>query len=62
MYFDLDWGRDVDSHRLITGYVFLLGLSTILWSSKKQTTVATSSVDGEYQAGSMTVLHGLWLH
>jgi hypothetical protein len=60
-YSDLDWGRDIDSRRSITGYVFLLGLSAISWSSKKQTTVATSSVDGEYQAGSMTVRHGLWL-
>jgi len=60
-YSDSDWGRDIDSRRSITGYVFLLGLSAISWSSKKQTTVATSSVDGEYQAGSMTVRHGLWL-
>jgi Reverse transcriptase (RNA-dependent DNA polymerase)/GAG-pre-integrase domain len=61
-YSDSDWGRDVDSRRSITGYIFLLGLSAISWSSKKQTTVATSSVDGVYQAGSMTVRHGLWLH
>jgi hypothetical protein len=60
-YSDLDWGRDIDSRRSITGYVFLLGMSTVSWSSKKQVTVATSSVDGEYQAGSMTTCHGLWL-
>ena len=60
-YSDSDWGRNIDSRRSITGYVFLLGLSTISWSSKKQVTVATLSVDGEYQAGSMTTRHGLWL-
>ena len=60
-YSDSDWGRDVDSCRSITGYVFLLGLSAIPWSTKKQTTVAMLSVDGKYQAGSMTVHHGLWL-
>ena len=61
-YSDSDWGRDIDSRRSITGYVFLLGLSAISWSSKKQIMVATSSIDGEYQAGSMTARHGLWLH
>jgi len=60
-YCDSDWGRNIDSRRSIAGYVFLLGLSAISWSSKKQVTVATSSVDGEYQSGSMAARHGLWL-
>ena len=60
-YSDSDWGHDIDNHCSIAGYVFLLGLSTISWSSKKHVTVATSSVDSEYQASSMTACHGLWL-
>ena len=61
-YSDSDWGCDIDSRHSIAGYVFLLGLSTVSWSSKKQVTVATSSINGKYQAGSMTTCHGLWLH
>ena len=60
-YSNSDWGCNIDSHCSIAGYVFLLRLSTISWSSKKQVTVATSSIEGEYQAGSMTARHILWL-
>ena len=56
-YSDSDWGCDIDSHRSISGYVFLLGDSVIVWSSKQQPTVAVSATEGEYMSGSYTTRH-----
>jgi hypothetical protein len=60
-YSDSDWGRDVDSRRSISGYVFLLGDSVIAWSSKQQPTVSVSSTEGEYMSSSYATRQGLWL-
>ena len=60
-YSDSDWGRDIDSRRSISGYVFLLGDSVIAWSSKQQSTVAASATEGEYMSGSYATRQGLWL-
>jgi hypothetical protein len=60
-YSDSDWGRDIDSRRSISGYVFLLGDSVIAWSSKQQPTVAVSATEGEYMSGSYATRQGLWL-
>jgi len=61
-YVDSDWGCDVDDRRSFSGSVFLLGSPAILWSTKKQPTVATSSTEGEYMALSRGMRHGLWFH
>lgn len=34
-YSDANWGSDLDEHKYIFGYVFLLNNGTITWSSKK---------------------------
>jgi len=61
-YVDSDWGRNIDDRQLFSGFVFLLGSSAILWSTKKQPTVVTSSTEGEYMALSWGIWHGLWFH
>jgi hypothetical protein len=60
-YSDSDWGRDTDTHRSISGYVFLLGDSVVSWSSKQQPTVAASATEGEYMSASYAARQGLWL-
>ena len=59
---DLDWTLDRDDHRSIAGYLYSLGSGPIFWSSKKQPTVATSSVEAEYMACTYrTKKEALWL-
>jgi hypothetical protein len=46
---------------LISGYAFSLGGGMIMWSSKKQPTVATSSTRGKYMATCHATMEALWL-
>ena len=46
---DSDWVGDVDNRRSTTGYCFTLGSGAISWSSRKQPTVALSSIEAEYR-------------
>src|SRR5208282_984258 len=47
---DVDWGRDLDSRRFITGFVVLLNDAIVVWKSCKQSTVALSIIEVEYMA------------
>jgi hypothetical protein len=49
-YVDVDWAGDPRSRLSTTGYVFLLGGSSVHWSSGKQEVVAQSSTEAEYVA------------
>jgi len=49
-YVDADHGRDIDTRRSVTAYVFYLGGSPTCWKSKLQQCVATSSMQSEYMA------------
>eukprot|EP00253_Pinus_taeda_P002005 PITA_02005 len=58
---DLDWERNVDDRRSITGYAFSLGSTVITWSSKKQNTISLSSAEAEYQAMCAATCQAVWL-
>ena len=58
---DADWGGDLDDRRSTTGYVFMLNSHVISWQSRKQTSVATSSTQAEYQSLSSATKEALWL-
>ena len=60
-YSDADWGGDVDQCKSTLGYAFLLNDSTILWSSKKQSCVALSTMEAEYVACSAATQDAIWL-
>ena len=49
-----DWGRDIVNRRSVSGYVFMLGDSTISWKAKQQPTIAASSTEAEYMSVSQT--------
>ena len=59
-YCDSDWGSDIDDRRSISGYVFLLSGGAVSWKTKKQPTVAQSSVEAEYMAANQAAREALW--
>ncbi|QRV94948.1 Retrovirus-related Pol polyprotein from transposon TNT 1-94 [Ceratobasidium sp. AG-Ba] len=60
-YSDADWAQNILDRKSISGVVFTLAGAAICWISKKQPTVALSSMEGEYMALSLAVRHGLWI-
>jgi hypothetical protein len=51
-YADADWGSDLIQRKSTTGYVFMMNGGPVSWTSKKQTTVALSTMEAEYMAPS----------
>ena len=51
----------MSDQRSTTGYVFMLNSHVISWQSRKQTSVATSSTQAEYQSLSSATKEALWL-
>ena len=60
-YSDADWAGDVQDRRSSSGNVFLLGGGAITWSSRKQSSVALSTVEAEYMALSVAMQEAVWL-
>jgi transposase InsO family protein len=59
-YCDSDWGQHPDDRRSVTGYVFKLAGGAISWQSKKQKTVALSTVEAEYMATTHACKEAIW--
>ena len=60
-YVDAHWAADIDTRRSRTGYIFYLNGGPVSWQSKKQTTVALSTVEAEYMALSAAVQELMYL-
>ncbi|KAF7371923.1 Reverse transcriptase Ty1/copia-type domain-containing protein [Mycena venus] len=61
LYSDADWGNAVDDRKSISGFVTTVAGGAVTWSSKKQPTVALSTMEAEYIALSHAVRENLWL-
>lgn len=55
---DADWAGD---HRSMTIYAFLYYGGTISWQSKKQPTIALSTIDAKYMTASHSSKEAIWL-
>lgn len=58
---DADWATDTEDRKSVSGFLFQVYGNTVSWSSKKQTTVATSSSEAEYVALSAAASEAIWL-
>ena len=58
---DSDWTGSLDERKSTSGYIFFLGSNVIAWSSKKQKTVALSSVEAEYIVATDAACEAIWL-
>ena len=60
-YTDADWGSNPVDQKSISDYIFLIRDGLITWTSKKQWTVALSSMEAEYMAASLATWEAMWL-
>ena len=51
-YCDADWDGHLIACKFSRGYVFFVGIGSILWNSKHQPTMALSTTEAEYMAAS----------
>ena len=58
---DADWAQDISDRKSTSSYVFTLSGRAISWSSKKQTSVALSTMEAEFVALSHATKDAIWL-
>lgn len=56
-----DWANDTFDRKSTSGFLFQVYGNTILWSSKKQGLVTTSTTEAEYVAASSASMEAIWL-
>jgi len=60
-YSDSCWGGNLEDRKSTTGHCFFLSGGAVTWTSKKQPTVALSSVEAEYMAITSAAKHAKWM-
>ena len=60
-FVDADWAGCLNTRRSTTGYVFRINNTSVVWSSRRQPTVATSTVEAEYIAVAEASREAMWL-
>ncbi|KAJ3552615.1 hypothetical protein NP233_g12840 [Leucocoprinus birnbaumii] len=60
-YVDSDFAGDVESRKSTEGNVFFVAGGPVSWASKRQETVALSTVEAEYMAFTRATQQALWL-
>jgi hypothetical protein len=61
MFSDADFAANIDRRRSTTGAVMLMHDAAVLWISKLQSVVATSTTEAEFIAAAMATKEGLWV-
>lgn len=60
-YVDSDWGGCIVDRRSYTGFCFILGGAAVSWESRKQRTVALSTMEAKYMAMGEAVKEAIFL-
>ena len=60
-YTDSDWVGSASDRKSTSGCCFSLGSTAISWFSRKQKSVALSSIQAEYMAANQASCEALWL-
>lgn len=60
-YCDSDWASDTNGRRSCSGYTFLFQGASISWCSKRQSTVALSTMEAEYMSLATATQEAMWL-
>ena len=60
VFMDSDWAGDQVDKKSISGFVVMFKGGAVSWGSKKQTSIALSTVEAEFIAASMAVKETLW--
>ena len=58
---DASFQSDKDDTKSQTGYVFMINGGAVDWKSKKQSTIAMSSIEAEYIAASEAAMEAVWI-
>ncbi len=58
---DADWGGETDGRRSTTGYVFMLAGGPVTWRSRRQQTVALSTMEAEYMSLCDAAQKAVWV-
>jgi hypothetical protein len=60
-YVDADYAGDIDHRYSTSGFMLCVFGSAVVWGSKKQKAVATSTVEAEFMAASLAIKEANWL-
>ena len=60
-YSDTDFANNELDRRSLTGYVFKIGNAAVTWNTRKQPTVALSTMEAEYMAVAAATREAIWL-
>lgn len=61
VFADADWGNDPNDRRSVSGLVIKLHGQTVVWSTKKQSSVALSSTEAELMALCQASCDSMWV-
>lgn len=61
IYSDSDYASDISTRRSTSGYILMLGGGPVCWQSKKQKSVATSTMEAEYIAIFEASKQAIWV-